>query len=127
MKITTYQFGEVEFEENSVINFSSGIFGFENLKKYLLVQTEEGLFHWLNSIEQPEIVFPIITLRLIDESFPQKDSHEGFGVVTFNADPLKVTVNMKAPIYVDQTNKTGYQTILDEDNFVIDYKLFVEE
>jgi flagellar assembly factor FliW len=37
MKITTYQFGEVEFEENSVINFPSGIFGFENLKNHLLI------------------------------------------------------------------------------------------
>ncbi len=127
MKITTYQFGEVEFEENSVINFPSGIFGFENLKNHLLIQTEDGLFHWLNSIEQPEIAFPLIALRLIDELYPQKDLHEGFGVVTLNPDPLKVTVNMKAPIYIDQTNKVGQQTILDEDNFVIDYKLFVEE
>jgi len=127
MKIITYQFGEIEFDENSVINFSSGIFGFENLKRFLLVQTEEGLFHWLNSVDQPEIAFPLIALRLIDETFPQKELHEAFGVVTFNPDPLKVTVNMKAPIHVDQNNKTGHQTILDEDNFVIDYKLFVEE
>jgi flagellar assembly factor FliW len=127
MKIKTYQFGEIEFDNNSVINFSSGIFGFENLKKFLLVQTEEGLFHWLNSIEQPEITFPIITLRLVDESFPQKDSYEAFGVVTFNQDPLKVTVNMKAPIYIDQTNHLGQQTILDDDNFVLNYNLFIEE
>jgi flagellar assembly factor FliW len=126
MKITTYQFGEIEYNENSIINFSSGVFGFENLTKFLLLQTEEGLFHWLNSIEQPEIVFPVITLRLIDEAYPQKNTSEAFGVVTFNADPLKVTVNMKAPIYVDQKNKTGHQTILDEDKFVIDYHLFVE-
>ncbi len=126
MKITTYQFGEIEFNENSIINFSSGIFGFENLKKYLLVQTEEGLFHWLNSVEQPEIAFPLILLRVIDESFPNKDEHEAFGVVTFNNDPLKVTVNMKAPIYINQKDKAGYQTILDQDAFLINYNLFVE-
>jgi flagellar assembly factor FliW len=126
MKITTYQFGEIEFTEDSIINFSSGVLGFENLTKFLLLQTEEGLLHWLNSIEQPEIVFPVIIMRIIDESYPQKDSTEAFGVVTLNSDPLKVTVNMKAPIYIDQSNKIGSQTILDEDKFVIDYHLFVE-
>ncbi len=127
MKITTYQFGEIEFGDDSVINFSSGIFGFENLKKFLLIQTEDGLFHWLNSIEQPEIAFPLISLRVVDDSFPQENESEAFGVVTFNPDPLKVTVNMKAPVYINQNNKTGFQTILDEDNFVINYNLFVEE
>jgi len=126
MKITTFQFGEIEFDENSVINFSSGIFGFENLKKFLLLQTEEGLFHWLNSIEQPEIAFPLILLRVVDDSFPKAEDFEAFGVVTFNPDPLKVTVNMKAPIYINQNNKSGYQTILDEDAFAINYNLFVE-
>ncbi len=126
MKITTYQFGEIEFNEDSVISFPSGIFGFENLKKFLLVKTEEGLFHWLNSIEQPDIAFPVISLRIIDDAFPQVDNHEAFGVVTFNPDPLKVTVNMKAPIHIDQGNKLGYQTILDEDTFLINYNLFVE-
>lgn len=127
MKITTYQFGEIEFGDDSVINFSSGILGFENLKKFLLIQTEDGLFHWLNSIEQPEIAFPLISLRVVDDSFPQEVESEAFGVVTFNPDPLKVTVNMKAPVYINQNNKTGFQTILDEDNFVINYNLFVEE
>jgi len=126
MKITTYQFGEIEFNENSIINFPSGIFGFENLKKFLLVQTEEGLFNWLNSIEQPEIAFPLISLRVIDDAFPQVDNHEAFGVVTFNPDPLKVTVNMKAPIHINQNVKKGYQTILDVDAFLINYNLIVE-
>lgn len=126
MKLTTYQFGEIEFNEDSVINFQSGIFGFENLKKFLLVQTEEGLFHWLNSIEEPEIAFPVISLGVVDDSYPKKEEHEAFGVVTFDPDPLKVTVNMKAPIYIDQNKKSGYQTILDQDAFVINYNLFVE-
>ena len=115
MKITTFQFGEIEFNEDSVINFQSGIFGFETLKKFLFIQTDEGLFNWLNSIEQPEIAFPLIS-----------ENHEAFGVVTFNPDPLKVTVNMKAPIYINQTEKSGYQTILDQDVFQINYNLFVE-
>ena len=127
MKIITYQFGEVEYDENSIINFSSGILGFENLTKYLLVQTDEGLFQWLNSVEQPDIAFPIISLQIIDESYPKESDHDPFGIVTFNPDPLKITVNLKAPVYINQNNKTGYQMILDDDKLAINYNLFVKE
>jgi len=126
MKITTYQFGEIEFEKNSIISFEKGLFGFENLKKFLLIQTEENLFYWLNSIDEPEITFPLVSIEIIDDTFP-KDGDKGvFGMVTLNPDPLKVTVNMKAPVYIDQNAKTGYQVILDEEKFKIDYNLFIE-
>lgn len=126
MKITTFQFGEVEFEKNSILKFSSGLFGFENLKQFLLVRTDEGLFHWLNSIDQPDIAFPLITIEVLDETYPKENLCEAFGVVTFDPDPLKVTVNLKAPIYINQESKTGYQKIFDDDRYAINYNLFVE-
>jgi flagellar assembly factor FliW len=70
MKLNTYQFGEIEYTEDFVISFAEGLFGFENLHKYLFIKTDEELFYWLNSIEQPEIAFPLIGLRIIDEKFP---------------------------------------------------------
>lgn len=44
MKINTHQFGEVEYSEDLVINFAEGLFGFENLHKYLFIKTEDELF-----------------------------------------------------------------------------------
>lgn len=126
MKINTYQFGEVEFNENRIIFFDSGLIGFEQLKKYLLIKTEDELFYWLNSVEQPEIAFPLIGLRLIDESFPQEKDNEAFGIVTLNSDPLKITINMKAPVFINQDKKTGFQKILEEEKFEVYYKLFIE-
>lgn len=127
MKITTYQFGDIEFDENSIINFEKGLFGFENLTKFILLHTDENVFFWFNSIDEPEITFPMVNLRMIDDSYPVNDSLEVFGMATLNPDPLKITLNMKAPVYINQNDKTGYQTILDKDNFKIDYNLFVEE
>lgn len=126
MKINTYQFGEIEFDEELIITFSEGIFGFEHLKKYLLVYPKDDLFHWLNSIEEPDIAFPLLGLRLIDDKFPQEKHNEAFGIVTLNKDPLKVTVNLKAPVFINQDDKTGYQKILDIDKYPVNYNLFVE-
>jgi flagellar assembly factor FliW len=126
MQIKTNQFGVIEFEKELIFKFESGIFGFEQLKDYLMIKMENEVFFWLNSIEEPEISFPMIGLKMIDGNYPQEKEHEAFGIVNLNTDFLKITVNLKAPVYVNQTTKSGYQTILDSNKYPIKYHLFKE-
>jgi flagellar assembly factor FliW len=127
MKILTTQFGEVDFSPDLILKFPSGLFGFEKLKEFVLIKTDESLFYWLYSVEEPTIGFPLVGLRIIDEHFPGEKDHEAFGIVSFDPDPLKVTINLKAPIYVSQDKKTGFQKILEEGNYSVSYNLFVEK
>jgi flagellar assembly factor FliW len=126
MKLQTIQFGEVDYTEDLIINFSSGLLGFENLKKYLLIKTENDIFYWLYSIEQPEIAFPLIGAAVLDENYPRISDFEPFGIVTLNKDPLKVTVNLKAPVYINQETKNGNQKILEEPSYEVNFNLFIE-
>jgi len=126
MRIVTKQFGEIEFQEENTVKFSSGLFGFEQLKKFLLIKTDEELFYWLNSIDEPEIVFPLIGLRVIEEDYPATENFDTFGIVTLNSYPLKISVNMKAPVYINQNEKTGFQKIIDSEKYNVHYNLFVE-
>jgi len=126
MQIKTIQFGDLEFDNNLIIKFESGILGFEHLTDYLLIKVDDDIFYWLNSVQEPEISFPMIGLRLIDESFPQEDGHEAFGIVNINPDIYKITVNLKAPVYINQDTKCGCQKILDSDKYPIKYDLFKE-
>ncbi len=126
MKLKTFQFGEVEYTEDLIINFSSGLLGFENLKNYLLIKTDDDIFYWLYSIERPEIAFPLIGALVLDENYPKINNFEPFGIVTLNNDPLKVTVNLKAPVYINQDAKSGYQKILEEQNYEVNFNLFIE-
>ena len=126
MKINTRQFGEIEFNPDLLINFSNGIFGFENLKNYLLIKVDDDFFYWLNSIEEPEIAFPMIGIRVIDDKYPSEMGGEPFGIVTMNSDIMKITINLKAPVYINQDTKTGVQRIMDNDNYPVNYNLFKE-
>lgn len=126
MKIKTHQFGEVEFTEDKIISFNDGIFGFEELKKFLFIKTDDSYFYWLNSIETPELAFPLFAIRLIDSDYPQESDGEAFGIVTLNPDPLKITINMKAPVFINQNEKSGYQKIIDTDKYPVYYNLFTE-
>lgn len=126
MKLKTYRFGEIEFSEDKIITFEKGLFGFEELTKYLFIKPDDSLFYWLNSIDNPDIAFPMFGMRVIDERYPQEENFEAFGIVVLNADPKKITVNLKAPVYINQEDKKGVQKILDSDKYQIDYNLFTE-
>lgn len=126
MKQNNKQFGEIEFAEENILKFRNGLFGFEELKSFLLIKTDNDLFFWLNSIDQPELIFPLVGLRIIDDAYPQSDETEAFGIVTLNKDPYKTTVNLKAPVYINQERNEGYQTIIDQDKYSVKYNLFIE-
>ena len=115
MKIKTHNFGEVEFTEDLIVRFNSGILGFESLTKYLFIKPEDDFFYYLNSVENPEIAFPLIGIRMIDDKYPEEKDHEAFGIV-----------NLKAPVYLNQNTKTGYQKILDTDKYPVNFNLFKE-
>lgn len=126
MKIRTQQFGEIEFEEEKIIEFKDGVLGFDNLRKFLLLTEENSIFFWLTSVEEPEIVFPLFPIKILMEEYPEKESYEAFGIVRLDKEIQNITVNLKAPVYISQENKSGYQKIIDSDKYIIDYQLFVE-
>ncbi len=126
MELKTIQFGTIEYKDENVLVFEKGLYGFEELQKFLLIKREEDLFFYLNSIEEPEIVFPLIGIRIIDDTYPQEDDYEAFGIVKFNKDPKKITVNLKAPVYISQGKKSGYQTIIEDEKYPVEFPLFKE-
>lgn len=126
MKLQTNQFGEIEFDENIIFELKDGILGFEQLKKYILITEENGIFNWLTSIDQPEIVFPLFPIGLLEENYPEEESSISYGIVKLSKNPADITINMKAPLYLNMNKKTGFQKIMDNDNYLIDYQLFIE-
>jgi len=127
MKIVTKQFGELEFEEKNIIQFREGLIGFEQLKKFVLLTEENGMFYWLTSINEPEIIFPLIPVTLLREDYPVTESHQGFAIVKLNREPTKITANLKAPVYINQETSSGFQKIIDKEDCPINYQLFVEK
>ncbi len=126
MKINTYQFGEIEFDENHIISFSDGIIGFENLKKFILLSQEDGLFFWLTSVDEPEIVFPLFPVKLLVNEYNEIENFEAFGIVKLDKTPSNISINLKAPVYLNQEQRVGYQKIFDDDKYPLNYQLFVE-
>ncbi|HOJ37974.1 MAG TPA: flagellar assembly protein FliW [Ignavibacteriales bacterium] len=124
--------GEIEYSDENVITFEEPIPGFEEFKKFIFVklEREEELFqmiYFLISVDQPEIFFPILPIKLIVENYPNVEEYEPFGIVKLSSKISQITINLKSPVYINFTTNKAKQKILDEFDYPIEYQLFVEE
>ncbi|MBK8945050.1 MAG: flagellar assembly protein FliW [Ignavibacteriae bacterium] len=125
MKIQNKQFGEIEYSEDSILKFKEGIIGFEELNNFILINEKDSFFSWLTSVDQPEIIFPLFPIELLQEELKKENNFESFGIVKLDKEPEKITINLKAPVFIDQNEKIGFQKISESEELPLDYPLFV--
>jgi flagellar assembly factor FliW len=119
MKWKNVQFGEFEYEEKHIIEFPAGIIGFEDLKKFIIVDDESSEpFRWLVSLEDSELSFPILALNesveILKKYFPQENVTL-FAVASIKEDFEDSTVNLKSPIVIDNTLRNGRQAVIEDE------------
>jgi len=142
MLIATKFFGEIDLEEDKIIEFPQGIMGFEGVHKYtLLYDIEEGeqpLVSWLQCIEEPGLAIPVMNPLYIKEDYNPviEDSLlTSFGVmnddntlvlvtVTVPADATKMTVNLKAPFIINTDTCIGCQIIVENNDYPVKYNVY---
>ena len=137
MELISNQFGKISFEDNIILNFHSGVFGFENLKKYIIIDDEETEpFRWLMSVDEPEVCFPLLDPFLINQDYSHflpkglankiTDSESAslvMGIVTLKNTNDKMTINLKGPIVINLNESTGKQIILNDEKIETAYPL----
>ena len=131
MKIQTRHFGEIEIDENKVITFTEGLPGFEHLRGFVFIESEDNVFGYLQSIEDDEIAFTIIdpyTLKVdykpqIHENYFEKlggGSNEDFSlyvIATVGKSLDQTTVNLQGPLLLHIDNKLGVQAIVENNEY----------
>lgn len=140
-KILT-RIGELEVSEESIIHFEEGIPGFEKLKNYVLVERSESEpIKWLVSVDDPEIILPVINPWLvridydvkIDEGTVQmldiksKEDVLVVCVLVIPKDrPKEMTINLLAPIVINTKNNQARQIVMDGSGYKIKHSVAEE-
>ncbi|HTY37979.1 MAG TPA: flagellar assembly protein FliW [Bacteroidota bacterium] len=129
MKFTNRQFGELEFDEKYVVVFQDGILGFEEYKKFLIVNDEDSEpFRWLVSLEDPDLSFAMVDPGLIIDSYRSgvlKDADTTVFLLVALKQPLEEsTANLRSPIVIENGTQKGRQIILDDDTLSVRHPLF---
>ena len=127
IKIKSPDFGEIEIQPNNIFYFEYGLLGFEFLNNYVLITDDDiAPFKWLMSIEEPSIIFPLISPFLINNDYNagkdvDLDKKVLFVVVTLNDGSGNISANMKAPVILDSELLLGEQKILTTDKYDVNH------
>ncbi|SET09576.1 flagellar assembly factor FliW [Oceanobacillus limi] len=132
MKIQTKYLGELEIDDSNVIQFPSGLPGFVDQTKFILLDLPgNSVFQILQSITSINIAFVVTNpyhfykdyeFELDDnllESIDIKHKQEVvvYSIVTLKEPFANSTMNLKAPLILNSTNKLGKQYILNMDHY----------
>lgn len=136
MKINTNYFGELEVDENEILEFEKGMLGFEELKKFVIIKDSEIFIEWLQSVEDTTsfaIMDPFVADNNYSFELPEKimnqlniiDKEDVMirTVVIIPEDITKIRTNLQAPIVINTKLKKAMQIILD-DSYPIRYEFY---
>lgn len=140
MKFNTVRFGEIDIDENRIFEFVLPIIGFDTLKKFVILEPgKETLFKWLQSVDDPTLAFPIISVSTlnIDYSIDLPDnvvdmlevtSVESLLVMNITSipqdNPKGTTINLLAPLIFNVDTQKAGQIVLSGSGYDISYPMF---
>ena len=143
MKLNTRDFGEIEIDEQKIINFPEGLLGFEKEKQFIIInpEDEDSPFQWLQSIKDPNLAFVIINPFSIYDDYDiiipktaqkklkiknQKDISV-YSIVVVPEDIEKMTANLLGPIIINIDKRLGKQVILDDSRYSTKHYIFPQK
>lgn len=142
MFIETRHFGRIEVDEEGIINFEEGLPGFEDVKKFIILGTDdtESPFKWLQCVDKPDLAFAVINPFAIRRDYCV-DIHDNiagklgiedpssviiYSIVVVPEDISRISMNLKAPVIINAKNNKAAQVILDTDAYSVRHYIIDE-
>lgn len=137
--VETKLFGKIEYKEEEILYFDKGLPGFENERKFIIFNPEEGnpisFMQSLQSIDlmfviaNPFSFFPDYTFDIEDNIVEELEikSDENimvWGILSIPDEFKNATINLRAPIVINLLNRKGKQVILDYTKYLTKTPLF---
>lgn len=142
MVAETKFFGTIDIEDEKIINFPNGIIGFENLKNFALIydseREERSKISWLQSMEEPLMVLPVINpLDLMDNYTPtiEDELMKNIGdpadadllifvTLSIPSDIEMMTANLKAPFIINTVERKAMQVIVENAEYPVKFNAY---
>lgn len=135
---------EVVYQEDELIFFEDGLFGFEEYKKFLPLYVEENTDAtlYLQSVEDSALSFIVMNPFMLSESYrpvlakSDMDKLEGteedlsyYVICVVKDSAEESSVNLKCPIVVNSVTRKARQVILESQEYQFRHSLkeFVKE
>jgi flagellar assembly factor FliW len=128
MEVQTPRFGSIEIPPGDVIRFTEGLPGFAECHDWvLLADDQNSALAWLQSVEQPEVAFAVVSPRRYVPGYRLRVARrelepleladlQAARVLTIVGKGKRcVTLNLKAPLVINLDRRLGRQVIANGD------------
>ena len=134
----TVRFGTLDLPISEQIEFGRGILGFEHLRRFVHLATEEEHpFSWLQSLEDPEVAFVVANPALFFPHYcleidPRElgDVRPGpnekllvLGICTIRESPQEISMNLQGPLVINRVTRRGKQLVLNHSGYGTQHRL----
>ena len=135
------RFGRIEFDTDATLTMPKGMLGFAGSTEFGLAPlpgAPEAPFRLLQSLSDPDASFPVLPIGMDEVGIDKEDLDAALGasgiprehagillVVTARKSDAQVelTVNLRAPIFVDTRRRVARQLVLANDKYPIRHAL----
>jgi len=132
--VRTTNFGELEVPAEKIIQFREGIPGFPQIQRFAILEFEDMKpFQYLQSLGDPPIALLVVNPFLLHPDYrfdisdgDMEDIHSEkpgdvtvFAVATVPENPEGATINLMAPILINESSRCGKQLILLDSNYSV--------
>ena len=142
-KINTLRFGELEIEEDKIVQFDDGIPAFEDEHEFVILPYDsDSPYVFLQSVKTPELAFmmampfvffpdyefqldDVITKRL---GIRTAEDVLIYVLITIPAGEFKdMTANLVAPVVISRRTFLAKQVVLEKSKYTTKHRLFPEK
>jgi flagellar assembly factor FliW len=128
MKINTKFYGEIDINDKQRIMVPKGLFGFEDISEFALLEAEQPPFYYFQSIKEKDLCFILIDPFLVRPDYEadiDQDELDGIGVkspetavvlsiVTALSDGSPATINLQGPLIINKNTGVGCQAVIND-------------
>jgi flagellar assembly factor FliW len=139
--VKTGRFEQLTIDDGDVITIPAGVLGFPEYTRFCLVDpADETLILWLQSLDNPDIAFPLLEPKIFKNDYSVRlsaaelrelklenvNQSAVFSILTIPADVTQMTANLKAPIVINLRENIAKQVVLQENEYSIKSLMFKE-
>ncbi|MCG8478174.1 MAG: flagellar assembly protein FliW [Spirochaetales bacterium] len=140
-RIHTKAYGDVEIREQQIVQFPRGIFGFDHIHEYALLDSATPPFYWLQSTAEAKLAFVLINPYIVAEDYvldiatedldaigsPAPDDLLVFAIVTIPQERRNMSCNLQGPLIINRRTRIAGQAISLDQRWKIKHYLFAGE
>ena len=134
------RFGTIEFAKEDVVEFVSGLVGFEKLRSFIFIEhADNSPFRWMQSLDDPNVAFlvvdPVHYVPQYAPEMPQAIAEQldlepetarlVYTIVTIPpGKPEEMTINLAGPIVINAERRTAQQIVVEDEAMSVKHRVF---